>query len=458
MNVSGRLAPILVALIKINMNSKVKNGLFLLFIFLFVIITGLTWLSASGYKFNLSWPIKWNRVLEKTGMLNLSTLPKGAYIYLDDRPQKNTGFSILKKDLLTTPIKIRNLLPGDYLLRLEKTNYWPLEKKVRIESGQTTFLEDINLFINDLPFFITGGAPGELIISPDNNYLYAQTSGMVIDLKNNQLLTAKLEENSSGVWLKDNNFFSEGKTIEVSKNNLLDLSKTIGSGATNWRYGNTNNKLYFINQNEISHLDSDYKTIKSVIKGEKYLDYEIRENNIFVITESNKISLKNYSLSNLILEGEIELPLMGKYELVLKNSKYIELFDRENKTLYLINPSNLQDIDLIKNISDWTWIREDEMIYTNGWEINTYNLVNSKSNLITRVGENISRVLYHKKGNYFIFATQTNLNVGDFQDGSYQSILNATEIGYPVLDEKNNLLYFYAKINDELGIYKLILQ
>ena len=219
MNVSGRLAPILVALIKINMNSKVKNGLFLLFIFLFVIITGLTWLSASGYKFNLSWPIKWNRVLEKTGMLNLSTLPKGAYIYLDDRPQKNTGFSILKKDLLTTPIKIRNLLPGDYLLRLEKTNYWPLEKKVRIESGQTTFLEDINLFINDLPFFITGGAPGELIISPDNNYLYAQTSGMVIDLKNNQLLTAKLEENSSGVWLKDNNFFSEGKIIETTKNN-----------------------------------------------------------------------------------------------------------------------------------------------------------------------------------------------------------------------------------------------
>ena len=271
-------------------------------------------------------------------------------------------------------------------MRLEKTNYWPLEKRVKIESGQTTFLEDINLFINNLPFFITSGAPGELIISPDNNYLYAQTSGMVIDLKNNQLLTAKLEENSSGVWLKDNNFFSEGKIIETTKNNLLDLNKTIGSGATNWRYGNTNNKLYFINQNEISHLDSDYKTIKSVIRG-KYLDYEIRENNIFVITESNKISLKNYSLSNLILEGEIELPLMGKYELVLKNSKYIELFDRENKTLYLINPSNLQDIDLIKNISDWTWIREDEMIYTNGWEINTYNLVNSKSNLITRVGK-----------------------------------------------------------------------
>ena len=188
------------------------------------------------------------------------------------------------------------------------------------------------------------------------------------------------------------------------------------------------------------------------------MDYEIRENNIFVITESNKISLKNYSLSNLILEGEIELPLMGKYELVLKNSKYIELFDRENKTLYLINPSNLQDIDLIKNISDWTWIREDEIIYTNGWEINTYSLTSSKSNLITRVGENISRVLYHKKGNYFIFATSANLNVGDFQDGSYQSILSATEINYPVLDEKNNLLYFYAKINDELGIYKLILQ
>jgi len=441
------------------MNSKLKNFLFLLFIFLFIIITAFAWLSASGYKFNLSWPIKLNRVLQKTGGLNLATTPRGAYIFLDDKQQKSSSFNFLNKDFLTTPIKLKDLLPGDYLLRFEKENYWPLEKRIRIESGQTTFTENINLFINDLPLLVASGTPGELIISPDNNYLFIQSSGQIINLENNEILGVKLEKNTTGTWMENNNsFFAMGKIVDAEKDNLLDLTITIGSGATNWHYNGFDNRLYFINQNEISRLDSNHKIISPVISGEKYLDYQPRENNIFVITENNKINLKNYSLSGPTLLQEIELPATGKYQFIFKNDKYLELYDSDNKTLYLINPSNLQDVSVIKNIIDWTWLSENKILFTNGWEISIFNLANSESDLITRVGESINRVLYHERANYFIFTTQNSLNVGDFRDGSFQSILTASEITYPVLDEKNDLLYFFAKINDESGIYKLLLQ
>jgi len=441
------------------MNSRVKNFLFLLFIFLFIIITTFTWLYASGYKFNISWPIRWNRVLQKTGMLNLATLPKGAYIYLDDKAQKKSAFSVLKKDFLTTPVKIKNLLPGDYLLRLEKENYWPLEKRVKIEPGQTTFAEDINLFINDLPLLISESAPGQIIISPSNNYLFIQSTGEIFNLKTNEILDLKINPNLLGVWMKNSDkFFSNGNIIEADKNNLIDLTKNVGSSVSNWHYNNANDRIYFINQNEISRLEADYKTSTTLIRGEKYLAYEIRGDNLFVIVENNKINLKNYSLKNNSLISEIELPLMGKYELITANNKYLGVYDSANTTLYLINPSNLQDVDVIKNITDWSWLNNDEILFTNGWEISVFNLSRGESNLITRVGENINRVLYHKKGRYFIFSTQNNLNVGDFKDGSYITIFSANEIAYPALDEKNNLLYFYANTSNVQGIYKLLLQ
>lgn len=440
------------------MNPKVKNGLFLLFIFLFIIITALAWLSASGYKLNLDKPIKWGRVLQKTGMLNLATLPKGAYIYLDNKPQKKTNFSLFKKDYLTTPIKIKNLLPGDYLLRLEKENYWPLEKRIKIEPGQTTFAEDINLFKNDSPFLISESAPGKLLISPNNYYLYLEARGEIYNIRDNLFLNTQLEAGSNGSWMKNNYFFTNGQIVQTDKDNLLDLTTIIGAGATNWRYNNFDEKIYFINQNEISHFDSEYKTINSLIKGEKYLDYIVLGSDIFVITDNNKIYLKKYSLKNLDFLGEIELPSFGKYNFIGQSAQFLELYDKTNKTLYLINVNNLSEIDLINNVQSWSWLNEEELLFTNGWEINIFNLISGQASLVTRVGENINSILYHKKGRYFIFTTNNNINVGDFKDGSFIKILSAENIFEPVLDEKNDLLFFNATIDNITGAYKLLLQ
>ena len=112
------------------MSKKFRDRLFLFFIAIFILMTVLISLYASGYKFNLSWPLKFNRLLQKTGMLNVATIPKGAYIFLNDKEQTGAVFSLFKKDSLTTPNKIKNILPGEYVLRLEREGYWPYEKKI----------------------------------------------------------------------------------------------------------------------------------------------------------------------------------------------------------------------------------------------------------------------------------------------------------------------------------------
>ena len=154
------------------MPKKVRDYLFIVFIVLFVFMTIGISLYASGYKFNLSWPLRFNRLLQKTGMLALATVPSRAIVYLNDVPQKNLSVNPWKKDYLTTPVKIKNILPGEYELRLEETGYWPYKQKIWINSGQTTFVEDVNLFKENLPLLVLSTPEDSLALSPDKKYLF----------------------------------------------------------------------------------------------------------------------------------------------------------------------------------------------------------------------------------------------------------------------------------------------
>ncbi len=442
------------------MSKKLRDWLFLAFIFLFIIMSIVTSLFASGYRFNLSWPLQFNRLLQKTGTLVVSTEPKNAYIFLDDKPQKKNTFSLIKKDYLSTPTKIKNILPGEYILRLKKENYWPFERRIKIEPGQTTFSENINLFRSDLPILIQTAASSPISISPDKNYLYLEGSGKIIDLKNG------LETNLSGTpgvtpyWINGGSRILTGSKItDTDKNTILDIAATIGSDISSWQYSQYDNKIYYSRPGSISQLDANNKSSKIVIQGESYLAYEPRNDKIFFITTNDKkIWLRGQIISNSEKAGELELPSSGNYQFCQGNHKYLCLYDSNNSTLYLINPNNWQDAAVIKNAKNWSWINDEELIYNDDWEISIFKLNGKGSSLITRFGEPILEIAWHKNGGYFIFSTDKSLQIGDPKNAETITIFKTEKIGPIALDEKNNLLYFYAKIGQQEGIHKLQLQ
>lgn len=442
------------------MSKKLRDWLFLAFIFLFIVMSIVTSLFASGYRFNLSWPLRFDRLLQKTGTLAVATEPKSAYIFLDGRPQKKTAFSLMKKDYLSTPAKIKNLLPGEYVLRFEKENYWPLERKIKIESGQTTFAENINLFRSDLPILIQASASEKISLSPDKNYLHLQASGKIIDLKTG--LESKLTSvaNTQPYWLGNSGkLFTGGTIIDLNKSTSTDIAGTIGADIANWQYNDYDDRIYYSRLDTISRLEADHKTSKIIIQGNSYLAYEARSDKIFFITAyDNKIWLRGQIISNNEKIGELELPMAGKYKFCQGSEKYLCLYDQENATLYLINPNNWQDAAVIKNTKSWFWINEDELIYNNDWEISTLNLSNRTTSLLTRFGEPITEVIWHKNGGYFIFSTDKSIHIGDPKNAETMAIFKAEKVGSMALDEKNNLLYFYAKISQQEGVHKLQLQ
>lgn len=442
------------------MNKKIRDALFIIFIIVFVLLSTFTCLYAAGYKFNLTWPITWNRVLQKTGMINITTTPKQAYIFLDDKIQKKSTFSFFKKDYLTTPTKIKNILPGEYTLRLEKENYWPLEKRVSVISGQTTFLEEINLFRSELPLLILSYPETEIVLNNNRRLLYLNNNHLIINASSGQEQDYFTDINEAATWMRSGNkLFANGKIKDLDKKSDIDLKESLGQNIKKWYYNEQEDKIFYQHSDAISRLESDYKTSTVVIQGENYLDFQIRQDNFFaIIKNQDKIYLRSYNLKNNTLNGELNLPLLGSYTFKPSNNKYLSIYDDTNNTLYLINFSDWKNSAAIQNVKSWSWINDEQIIFNNNWEVNTFSLVSGTTHLVTRWSEEIKKVIWHSSGRYFIFTTENSINVGDINNKNIINILKTEKISSPTLDERNNFLYFYGEINSETGIYKIILQ
>ena len=135
------------------MSLFIRRCLYIFFIIIFLIVAPLIILYASGYKLRSGFAI------QKTGALIIATKPKGASIYLNNKLQQDFLKNIFSrtKTFTVTPAKIKNLLPEEYTVKLALNGYWPWEKKVSVLPGQSTYIEAVNLFKNDLPLLITSG-------------------------------------------------------------------------------------------------------------------------------------------------------------------------------------------------------------------------------------------------------------------------------------------------------------
>lgn len=442
------------------MNKKVRDYIFYFYIFFFIIGTVLVSLYASGYKFNLSWPLKFNRVLIKTGIIAANTVPSGAVIYINNEPQANFSLNPWNKEYLKTAAKVKNVLPGEYDLRFELAGYWPFQKKITVYSGQTTFAEDINLFRDDQPLLIEASGETKVKLSSTKKYLYIPATGKVISLKTGEARTLP-EGNVAAIWLSnEDKLLSAGKVFGINPTDDTDYISLIGAEAKDWNLEESTGRLYYRNNSSLNYLRLSNKTSVTAVSGESYDAYEPRGDNLFFTASgAGKVTLKKYSLSSQKIEQELNLPSVGKYEFRSENAKSLVLYDSLNKTLYILNPDNITSgAQTIKNVISWQWVDDNTILFNNSWEIYRFNLKTGVSDLLTRVGEEITGLIWNSDGNYLIFSTANSLSVLDMKMNAITKIYSTDKISGPILDVKDNILYFWAKKGEESGVYKMILQ
>lgn len=406
------------------MSKKIRDYIFIVFTILFIAGTIIISLYASGLQINFSWPLSFNRLLIKTGMIAIKTDPKGATIYLNDQPQTNFSVNPWKIKYLTTPTKVKNVLPGDYDLNLKLPGYLPLTKRITVYSGQTTFVENINLFRSDQPRFI-------------------------------------MATSSIDAWLQSNDrLLANGNLVNSTDNNNVNYRQLLGAGASNWYNDKDQNRLYYQNGNSLNYFSLNSRASTLIMNGENYLDYEPRGDNLFLVTIKNgQTVLQKYSLKTKKIEQELRLPTVGHYAFIHEDRVWLTLYDDQNKTLYLINPSNIiSGGQTISGVVSWQWLDDQTLFYNNDWEIYLFDLQKNNNSLLTRVGEKIIKIIWNKNKNYLIFSTANSLSAYDPKIGLITKILTVNSVATPVLDNPNDTLYFWAKIGQQEGVYSLLLQ
>ena len=140
----------------------------LLFVFIaaFLITAPLVVLYTAGYRLNLE-----NGHIVRTGLFSVTSIPKDANILVDgDERDSTPGF-------------VKNLIPRDYRVLIQKDGYHDWTKTLPIYSHETTFVEDVTLFLDNEPTNLISADIASSTIGPDQSTLaYITTSASWIEL------------------------------------------------------------------------------------------------------------------------------------------------------------------------------------------------------------------------------------------------------------------------------------
>ncbi len=391
--------------------------MFILFIVLFVVLTFFLSLYATGYRLDFNRLLK-GHILQKTGTLILASTPKGADIYLDGKQAKSSG-SIFG-DYATTPAKVKNLLPKEYLVEIKLDGYWPWEKKMTIYGGQSTYAENIVLFKRCTPT----EAEESLAESCAANF-----DGEINDAATTALLKTKL---------------NNPEKIKSENNSLF----------------------FFGDKNKISSYSQRNEEIKEILAGnngqEEYLDFLPKDEKLFVIVKTgSRIELRDYNLENNTATQSINLPGAWQYQLSSDQNNILAAYNPDSRNLFLFDEEKLKPRGgAIGNTNYWNWLGDEKLLIAGDFEITIFDSKNSSRQLITRISEKVTGLTWSKKKKYLIYTTDKNINSIDLYegDGRITKLLDGNKISQPRLDEKNKILYFQADSNGALTWQKIEVQ
>jgi hypothetical protein len=446
------------------MNAKIRASLFYIFIFLFIVVTLFTSFYATGYRFNLTWPLEFETILIKTGTLQVKTEPKDAKVFLQKNIRNIFSNSSKLEGQAMTPVKIRNLLPGEYKLSLKKDGYWDWDRKITIKPGVFLYLDNITLFKKTLPLNIYSSKLQKIYPSPNLKYAYLSESQAVIDLETETQI-AQIDKKMENInWSPDSaRLISNDYVFNIKDNTNTNFSEQINGNIENIQCNNNVDGLNYQQNNEIKHYNIEKNETNTLISLKNNCqDFIIKGSQIAYITnEDNKSQLIVHDTNNND-KNTINLPLANNYEFINSDNKYLNVLEKNHQTLYIIDPKLKYTyiIAEINNFKEGIWINDYQLIYNNDLEIYRYDLRLNESELITRVSHQIKGLLWHQNKQYIIYASSNSLYIIDWANRKYTTtkIITLEEIESPFLNQKNDTVYFSAKIGQQSGLYKMKIQ
>ena len=407
------------------------------FIIIFSILTPIIILYTQGYRYNF----KRGRV-QKTGILIISSIPKKADVYLNNK--------LVEGD--STPTRIEKLLPADYEIRMSKDGYYDWNKKLQVFENSTTFAEDVILWKNNPPIQLAEYKIIDWLASENKNKI-------VFITQDREIISFEMNKNEFDK-LYQSGIYDNPKIISWSNTNKKVL---IRSGETHLIIDTERNGVNFVT------ITGDYELVKWDLKNDNIV-YGLNNLGIWKIdlfTKKEELIFDKYVSDFIIDNNTYDNNVI--YKRILHESKNPEildgincnncyfvnrtfprllLMDKDEQKLFIIDPENKnQTINSeAKNVS---WLSDDTLLFYNDWEIWIYETDKEDPEIITRIGTKIEKVLWHPEGRHVIFTSE--IKIIELDNRELRNIIElftGNSTNDLTIDDKGKNIYFTESVNN----------
>ena len=415
-----------------------KTAFFGLFA-VFLIVTPMLIFDAYGYGFDFQ-----KRGFVKVGGISIKSVIPDVNVFINNEYKNKTApFS---KDLL-----IQKLIPGEYKVRVEKTNYHPWEKTLQVNEQKVAKAENIYLFQENIPFEINKENISNFFLSEKKDAIVYLTTNQELIFNGTTILDSTSSKNYFTTGIEDVKFFPDLKKILIhdkTKYYYLDITKT--STPVNLKVLETAEYFYLKNDSVV------YKTKDQIIEyslTSKKTTILRKDVNAFALDNNNIYSTEEKILTKISDNKETilsEKPLdLENYRLIIIANK---IFAYDNSSLYLFNDYK-KEFEFFLKAKELDYdILPDKIIFNTGSELwilllkdfeNPFFKKSGSLIFLSRYSSEIQNVSWFND-DYFFYTINNNLFVSEIDNRDNINTFQISQLPVQKLWFNDKILYLLS--------------
>lgn len=413
-----------------------RELLFWGFVSLFFILAPYILLTTAGYRYQFG-----SGRLIRTGVLSVSASPRNVAIVLNGESANEN-----------TPAVLKHLLPGTYNVALNRNNYHSWLGQIDIREGETTFLNNIMLFLESTPELITHESIQEIAIHPNNESIaYSVNTGAITQIWLQMPSTGKttfLHEQALDTDIKLDWSSEGGYLLVESEQNYLytkDVQEMEISNTGDWEFDQDQDHLVYQRIEEtVNVLNLQTQDISTLDTFD--LASPFKKSDIQLINNGQNVEIRSHTGSGFDL---IAILPSGQYK-ILENDDPHLILSRNGYELLLLDLSAEQPKLLEASATLWDWqSKTKELVYSDGHEVTTFEVQNGHREFVTRQSELITSLHWLPEGEHILLSTNSSLSVFEqFAQAKQRFSLLLTEhesINAVWLSDNGNDLYYLVE-------------
>ena len=405
------------------------------FFLLFFILTPIFIFHALGYRYDFN-----TKVIEKNGAFYIKSYPRAAEIYIDNEKMGRK-----------TPTQITNIKPGTRNIKVQKDGYVPWSKELNIYPGETTFVEDVVLFLEQRDKINLGPGSTQFLINKNQDkYVYLDVDKNLIVTDVEQIKNYNIHKfdkdyilldwsaDNQKLLLRDTNeyFIFDINQKNINKLNLELVDKIIWDNQQG-------DLLWYLKDKEIFKYDANqvFEPQVQMLDLAKYVnDFDLKDDYLMIqySTDDNNI-VEQFRKNDYKSIKKIDNLNLGKLETLKADDHYLVFV--LGSEVYIKNTYR----DLIDIPTTMTRIHDQRLLMSNGHEITLYNYEDDQQELIDRSSNIVSDLLWHPNGSYFVTETENKTRITEIDGRDHRNSI-------PILENPLKKTYIFNSKGDKLFI------